>query len=141
MPAQHNTQWSGLLSDLQDLTAVGMARQGTYPLPSALDGTAQLFSSSRLVTAVPREMDCLYAQLVTFVRGPAGDDQALQAWAQLLADGEVPMEGLRFATWVRMAPSTHTSAHAAFHCVYYLQPAKGGGITWSLPALWCSQRP
>ena len=107
MPAQHNTQWSGLLSHLQacahDLAAsgLGIAREGTYPLPSALDGTAQLFSSRRLVTAVPREMDRLYAQLgapsVTFVRGPLGDDQALQAWAQLLADGEVPTESLRFA--------------------------------------------
>ena len=67
VPAQHNTQWSSLLSDLQarahDLAAVGlgMAREGTYPLPSALDGTAQLFSSHRLVTAVPWEMDRLYA--------------------------------------------------------------------------------
>ena len=46
VPAQHNTQWSGLLSNLQarthDLAAIGlgMAREGTYPLPSALDGTA-----------------------------------------------------------------------------------------------------
>ena len=91
VPAQHNTQWSGLLSDLQaqthDLAArgLGMARDGMYPLPDALDGTAQLFSSRRLVTAVPREMDHLYIQLaalsVTFVRGPPGDDQALQARA------------------------------------------------------------
>ena len=79
VPAQHNTQWSGLLSDLQarahDLAAVvlGMAREGTYPLPSALDGTAQLFSSRRLVTAVPREMDRPYAQPAA----PPGDDQAL----------------------------------------------------------------
>ena len=89
MPTQHNTQWSSLLSDLQarahDLAAVGlgMAREGMYPLPSALDGTARLFSSRRLVTAVPREMDHLYAQLAapsgTFVRGPHGDNQALQA--------------------------------------------------------------
>ena len=54
VPAQHNTQWSGFLSDLQahihETAAVGlgMAREGTYPLPSALDGTAQLFSSRRL---------------------------------------------------------------------------------------------
>ena len=91
IPAQHNTQWAGLFSDLQaqahDLAARGldMAREGTYPLPDALDGTAQLFSSRRLVTAVPREMDRLYTQLaapsVTFIRGPPGDDLALQAWA------------------------------------------------------------
>ena len=104
------------------------SRAGTYPLPSALDGTAQLFSSRRLVTAVPREMDRLCAQLaapsVTFVRGPPGDDQAGRA--QLLA-WEVPKERLRFAAWVRMAPSTHTSAHAEFHCAYCSQPCKGWG--------------
>ena len=86
VPAPHNTQWSGLLSDLQarthDLAArgLGMARNGTYPLPDALRGTAQLFSSRRLVTAAPREMDRLYIQLaapsVTFVRGWPGDDLA-----------------------------------------------------------------
>ena len=96
-----------------------MAREGTYPLSSALDGTARLFSLRRLVTAVPREMDRLYAQLatpsVTFVRDPPEDDQALQACAQLLTKGEVPTGGLRFAAWVRMAPSTRTSAHAEFH--------------------------
>ena len=85
-----------------------MAREGTYPLPSALDGTAQLFSLRHLVTAVPWEMDRLYAQLVapsvSFVRGPLGNDQALQAWAQLLTEGAVPIEGLRFAAWVRVAP-------------------------------------
>ena len=101
-----------------------MAREGTYPLPSALDGTAQLFSSRRLVTAVPREMDRLYAQLaapsVTFVRGPPKDDQ-------LLIEGEVPTKGRRFAAWMRMAPSTHTSAHAEFHCAYCSQPYKGWG--------------
>ena len=114
-----------------DLVAVGlgMAREGMYPLPSALDGTAELFSLRRLVTAVPQEMDRLYAQLaapsVIFVRGPPGDDQGVQAWAQLLADGEVPTESLRFAALVRMAPSTHTSAHAEFHCTYCSQPCKG----------------
>ena len=46
VPAQHNTEWSGLLSNLQarahDLAAVGlgMACERTYPLTSALDGTA-----------------------------------------------------------------------------------------------------
>ena len=108
-----------------------MAHKGTYPLPSALDETAQLFSSRRLVTAVPRELDRLYAQMasptVTFVRGPPGDDQALLAWTQLMADGGVPTGGLRFAAWVRMAPSTHTSAHAEVHCVYCSQPCKGWG--------------
>ena len=122
-----------------------MAREGTYPLPGALDGTAQLFSSRRLVTAVPRELDRLYTQMAspseTFIRGPPGDDQALLAWTQLLADGGVPTEGLRFAAWVRMAPSTHTSAHAEFHCAYYSQPCKGWGTTWSTPARWCWLRP
>ena len=114
MPAQHTTQWSGLLSDLQvrthDLAAVGrgMVREGTYPLPSALHGMAQLLSSHCLVTVVAREMYRLYAQ------GPPGDDQALQAWAQLQADGEVPTDSLRFAALVCMALSTHTSAHAEF---------------------------
>ena len=74
----------GLLSDLQarahNLAAegLGMAREGTYPFSGALDGTAKLISSRRPVTAVPRELDRLYAQLasplVTFVRGPPGDD-------------------------------------------------------------------
>ena len=72
------------------------------------------------MTTVPHEMDRLYTQLVapsvTFVQGPPGDDQALQALAQLLTEGPVPTEGLRFAAWVRMAPSTHTLAHAEFHC-------------------------
>ena len=58
-----------------------MAHEGTYPLPSALDGTAQLFASRCLVTVVWREVDRIYAQLaassVTFVRGPLGDDGAL----------------------------------------------------------------
>ena len=58
---------------------------------------------------------------------PPGDDHALQAWAKLLVDGEVPTESLRFAAWVRMAPSTHTSAHAEFHCAYCSQPCKGWG--------------
>ena len=105
--AQHKTQWSGLLSDLQAQTHVlaargpGMARDSTYPLPDALDGTAQLFSSRPLVTAVPREWDRLYIQLaapsITFVKGPLGDDQALEAWAQLLTEGALPTQGLRFA--------------------------------------------
>ena len=121
VPAQHTTQWSGLPSDLQarahDLATMGlgMAREGMYPLPRAPDGTAQLFSSRRLVTAVPREMDRLYAQLaapsITFVRGPHGD-QALEAWAHLLIEGEVPTESLWFVAWVRMAGWTHTSARA-----------------------------
>ena len=137
VPAQHNTQWTGLLSDLRaqarDLAArgLGMVREGTYPLPDALDGTAQLFSSRCPVTAVPREMDRLYIQLaapsVTFVRGPPGDDLALQAWAQLMTEGALPTVGLRFAAWVRMAPSTHTSARAEFHCAYCSQPCKGWG--------------
>ena len=46
---------------------------------------------------------------------------------QLPSDGEVPTESLKFATWVRMAPSTHTSAHPEFHYVYCLQPCKGWG--------------
>ena len=114
VPAQHRTQWSGLLSGLQarahNLAAegLGMAQEGTYPFPGTLDGTAQLFSSRRLVTAVPRELDCLYARLappsMTFIRGPPDDDQALQARAQLLTDGGVLSEGFRFAAWVRMAP-------------------------------------
>ena len=106
-----------------------MAREGTYPLPSAMDGTAQLFSSRRVVTAVPREMDCLNAQLaapsVIFARGPPEDDQALPAWAQLLTEGEMPKEGHRFAASVRMAPLTHTSAHAEFNCAYCWHPCKG----------------
>ena len=135
--AQHNTSWSGLLSNLHarahDLAAqgLGMAREGTYPLPGALDGTAQLFSSHRLVTAVQRDLDRLYSLMaspsITFVRGAPGDDQALVAWTQLLADGGVPTEGLRFAAWVRMAPSTNTSVHAEFHCAYCSQPCKGWG--------------
>ena len=56
--------------------------KGRYPFLGTLYGTAQLFSSRRLVTAVPQELDRLYAQLaspsVTFVSGPPGDDQALQ---------------------------------------------------------------
>ena len=78
-----------------------MAREGTYSLPSALDGTAQLFSSRCLVTTVPREMGSLYtlmaAPSVTFVWGPPGDDQALQARVPLLADRELPTEGLTSA--------------------------------------------
>ena len=125
LPAQHNTQRSGLLSDIQahaqDLAWVGlgMAREGRYPLPGGVDGTAQLFLSRRLVTAVPREMDGLHAELaapsLTFVRGPLGDDQAVQVEARLLADGVVPTESLRFAPWVL---STHTSAHAEFRRAY-----------------------
>ena len=128
IPAQNNTQWAGLFSNFQaqahDLAArgPGMAREGTYPLPDALDWTAQMFSSRRLVTAVPRKMDRLYIRLaapsVTFILGPPGDNLALQAWAQLLTEGAVPTEGLRLAAWVRMAPSTHTSARAELHCAY-----------------------
>ena len=134
---QHNTQWSSPLSDLQaqthDLAArgLGMARDGTYPPPDAQDWTAQVFSSRRVVTTVPREMDRLYTQLATpsgtFIRGPPGDDQALQAWAQLLTEGAVPTKRLRFAASMRMAPSTHTSAHAEFHYGYCSQPRKGWG--------------
>ena len=126
VPAQHNTQWSGLLSGLQARAhnfaaeGLGLEREGMYPLPGAVGGTAQLFSSHCLVTAVPWELDRLYTQLaspsVTFVRGLPGDDRALLAWAQLLADRGVPMGCLRFAAWVRMAPLTHTSAHTEFHC-------------------------
>ena len=65
------------------MLGLGLAREATLSLPSALDGTAQLFSLRRLVAAVPREMDHLYAQLaapsVTFISGPPRDDQALQA--------------------------------------------------------------
>ena len=108
-----------------------MARGGTYPLPGAMDGTPQLFSSRCLVTAVPREMDRLYTQpeapSVTFVRGPPGDHQAPQAWAHFLTEGALPTEGLRLAAWVCMAPSTHTSAHAEFHCAYCSQPCNGWG--------------
>ena len=43
------------------------------------------------MTAVVRELDHLYPQPaappVTFVQGPPGDNQALQALAHLLADG------------------------------------------------------
>ena len=106
-----------------------MARDNTYPMLDALYGTAQLFSLRRLVTAVPRDMDRLYIQLaapsVTFVRGPPGDDLALQAWAQLLTEGAVPTKGLRFAAWVHMAPSSHTPARAEFDCAYCSQPCKG----------------
>ena len=128
VPAEHSNQWSGLLSDLHARThdlaaqALGMACEGTYPLADALDWTAQLFSSRLLVTAVPREMDRLYTQLaapsVTFIRAPLGDDQAVEAWARLLTEGAVPTEGLRFAAWVRMGPSTHTSTQAEFQWVY-----------------------
>ena len=44
-----------------------------------------------------------------------------------MAEGKVPTESLRFAAWVRMAPSTHTSAHAQFHCAYSSRPCKGCG--------------
>ena len=60
---------------------LGMAREGTYPLLSALNGTAQLFSWHSLVRAVPWEMDHLYAQLaaqaVTFISGPPWHHQSL----------------------------------------------------------------
>ena len=36
-------------------------------------------------------------------------------------------ESLKFAAWVCMAPSTHTSAHAEFHCAYCSQPCNGWG--------------
>ena len=39
----------------------------------------------------------------------------------------MPTESLGFAARVRMAPSTHTSAHAEFHRVYCSQPCKGLG--------------
>ena len=58
-----------------------MAHKGTYPFPSTRNGTGQLFSSCRLATAVPRELDRLYAQLasppVTFTRSLLGNDKAL----------------------------------------------------------------
>ena len=80
---------------------------------------------------VPREMNSLYTQLaapsVTFIRGPLGDDQALQAWDQPLTAAAVPTEGLIFKAWVGMAPSTHTSVHAEFHCAYCSPPCKGWG--------------
>ena len=52
----------------------------------------------------------------------------------LLTNGEVPTEDLRFARWVHMAHSTNNSVHAR-------SPARGGGITWSVRAACCSQRP
>ena len=77
-----------------------------------------MFSSRSLVAAFPREMHPLFTQLeapsVTLVWGPPGDDEALEALAQLAADGEVPTEGLRYGVWVRTASSTHTSAQADF---------------------------
>ena len=94
-----------------------MAREGMFPLPSALDRMAGLFLSRRLGTAVPREMDGLYAQLVA--------PSVNFVWAQLLTEGEVPIEGLQFVAWVRMAPSPHTLAHARLHCAYRSQPCKG----------------
>ena len=110
---------------------LGMARDSRYPLPGELGETTQLFSSRRLVTAVPREMDRLYTQLaapsVMFVRGPPPDDQALHASAQLLTEGAVPTEGVRLAAWVPMAPSTHTSVHVEFHRAYCSQPCNGWG--------------
>ena len=131
----------------RDVAAVGlgMAREGTYPVTSTPDGAAQLFSSRRLVRAVRRETNRLYAELaapsVTFIRGPPRDDHTLQGWAQLVAQREVLTESLRFAARVRMAPSTHTPAHAEFLVCTARSPARGEGITWSAPALWCSQRP
>ena len=151
VPAQHNTKCTGLLSDLQaqthDLAArgPGMASEGTYPLPDALDGTAQLFSCRRLVTVVPREMDRLYIQLaapsVTFVRGTPGDDLALQARAQLLTEGRCPerASGSRLGcAWLpQLTPRRAGSSTAR------IAPsrANGGGITWSAAARWCLRRP
>ena len=68
--AQHHTQWSNLTSDLQvranHLAAEGsgMAQEGMHRFPGTLHGMPQLFSSSLLVTAVPRQVDRLYARLV-----------------------------------------------------------------------------
>ena len=146
VPAQHKNQWSGLLSDLQasahDRAAVGlgMGRQGTSPLPSALDGTAQLFSSRSLVTAVPGEMDGLYAVLaapfVTFVPSPPLDDQAVHTWAQLVGNREVRASGLRpgWAWCPRPTPRRPPSSAARTARI----PARSGGITWSTVAMWCS---
>ena len=39
----------------------------------------------------------------------------------------MPTEGLRFASWVPIAPPTHTWAHLELHFAYCLQPCKGCG--------------
>ena len=101
VPAQHNTQWSGLLSDLQGCTH-DLARPWAWRARAcahfrcAVDRTTDLFSLRRLMTGVPRDLDRLFTQLaapsVTFVRGLPGDDQTLQAWAWAwaLTEGEMP---------------------------------------------------
>ena len=51
---------------------------------------------------------------MTFVFGLPGGGQALLAWARLLAAGSLPAVSVRFAAWMRMALTTHTSRCAAW---------------------------
>ena len=110
-----------------------MARKGTYPLLSAVDGTAQLFSSRRLVTVVPREMDRLWAQLaapsVTFVRGPPRDDQALQAWAQLWPMGKCRQRASSLRPWCAWRPRPTPRRTRSSGVRNARSPTSGGGIT------------
>ena len=52
-----------------------------------------------------------------FLRGLPGDALAMRAWAYTMSVGAITTEGMRFAAWVCMAPTTHTSRVREFHCV------------------------
>ena len=77
-----------------------------------------------------------------FLWVPLDDTWALHTWAHTVSTGTITAEGMRFAVWVRMAPTTHTSRVRGFHYAYYSAPASARGTiccatVWS-PCQRCS---
>ena len=62
-----------------------------------------------------------------FLQAPPGDSAALRAWAHAVSSGALSTEGLRFAAWVRMAPTTHTLRMHEFACAWCPAPYFGWG--------------
>ena len=103
-----------------------MAQVESYSFCEELTGLAKLVTRGCLGTAIAAAVDSVYtsqaAPRSTFLQSPPSDVRALRAWAHASGHDIVSAGGMRFAVWVRTAPTLHTSLVCKLQRAYCSAP-------------------
>lgn len=85
----------------------------TYPFADVVAPCTLYYRGGRLILDPSKTMDCIYTETHTpppaILATLASDISALPAWSAVVSSGALPPGPLRFACWLRAAPSTHTT--------------------------------
>ncbi len=85
----------------------------TYPFADVLASCALCYRGGRLILDPSQTMDRIYSEALapapTLLATLAPDVSALPAWSTVVSRGALSPGPLRFACWLRAAPSTHTT--------------------------------